>query len=108
MFIRARSILLSSFAVVRAQGLMLAALLLAAAQGERARCARGAVQRACTRCGPVAVAVAVAADVRQVSRCYYTRALMSATAEKARLDDNEPIEGIQENMARQCSILKCT
>ena len=30
---------------------------------------------------------------------YYTRARMSVTAEKARLDDSEPIEGIQKNVA---------
>ena len=32
---------------------------------------------------------------------YCTIALMPETAEKARLDDNEPIEGFQENMTRQ-------
>ena len=38
---------------------------------------------------------------RWAVRIYYTRALISATAEEGRLDDSELVEGItQENMAR--------
>ena len=65
----ARSIFSSSCVVVRAWCLESAALLLAAAPGERARRVRLAVRRACACCCPVAAADAAATRTLRLSRC---------------------------------------
>ena len=65
---RARSIFSSSCVVVRAWCLVSAALLLAAAQGGRARCVRCAVRCACACYSPVAAADAGRRCVRSGSR----------------------------------------
>ena len=65
----ARIIFSSSCVVGRAWCLASAALLLAAAWGGRARCARLAVRRACACCCPAAAADAAAVRAPRLSRC---------------------------------------
>ena len=63
----------SSCVVVRVWCLESAALLQVAVLGERARCVRRAVRRACTCCCPVAAAATAAARALGLSRCRQER-----------------------------------